>query len=735
MGGGGSFQQIPNPEGYNPFTITNTDYNEQFNQGEYFEVEVKITDDGNIYTSETDIVLINQIETNPESTAVIIEAISEGGQIEFVWENPDVEIDSMTIALFNHGSRLPADRTAVVVPVDTTQHTFLGLENNKKYDFEVYILTPTRMQYYSLSYVGVPGLIVPVNLPNPDPHQNPNPPTIFEIIPEYKKLQVIWGEDDKVPEVFETMTIFAIDPNGVETSISNRSGTSSYIFNLEIGVEYEVYISGLHDGVWYNSESVLATTIPSNFPDSPTNIRGTPGDSQVTLIWDAPEYTGSSSIKQYFVVVKDEDGYVNYDLEPSGDITGTGVTVIGLENGIKHQFIIQAMNEDEYLSEVSYSEWITPVAVPDNDPTITITNIVRGDQTISFDWGISFDIDDVEQLEIYWQEVENPETLKLQIINSNFPTEYVIEDLADNSEYEIKIDMKLDNYDDIITSGWYFAPVDVIVDAPLPPTIPETKKNDGSCSDCIPPTLGLDKQFKRIVDDGFSYNNHKVDVDFWHTIYPLINTTVGEPNTVKILAYEDRGYQNMKWVQFGIGMPFIGSPLNNAEVLITVNLNGDVVESVDVIDKDNLIEFTDVSTDVIKCVLEITAPDCLEVTLQYTFREAPLNHVMVIQPMDKSKNAQSFYFNDGLQVIGKSLNPPDTLLTLGKLFTQTDRINEIWIDEDQIEYEKNSFDTFKRITPYPPLECNDKPLDQIMNGGDRNNCHWRAEKMNWYWNY
>jgi len=70
-------------------------------------------------------------------------------------------------------------------------------------------------------------------------------------------------------------------------------------------------------------------------------------------------------------------------------------------------------------------------------------------------------------------------------------------------------------------------PVDTISypDPDNPIVIQQEKKKSGSgCSgDCVEPTLGLNKNFKRVVDYGFSYNGNKVQVDKWYTEFPLIN--------------------------------------------------------------------------------------------------------------------------------------------------------------------------------------------------------------------
>ncbi|MFV2016117.1 MAG: hypothetical protein ACC656_11850, partial [Candidatus Heimdallarchaeota archaeon] len=286
------------------------------------------------------------------------------------------------------------------------------------------------------------------------------------------------------------------------------------------------------------------------------------------------------------------------------------------------------------------------------------------------------------------------------------------------------------------------------IEEELPPLIP-IKSGGGGCNDCTPPTLGLDKNFFRVVDYGFSYNGNSIQVENWYTPFPLINATVGEMNTVEIIVYENGGIYNIARVQFGLGVTEIGQPLNDLEVVIevwleTFNVTDQIgVEKVIIKDRNNLIEtFTVFAvTDIVKCNADSQNEVCLKVTLQYSYREATINNVMVVNVRDISRNVQNFYFNEGVQVLGESLNEPPTYeLSNKKLkqqtedlyltLTRTDKVNHIWIDKYGIEYLQVSSDRFDRITPIPPVECTDPPLSEI-NVPTRKNCNFRAQLDLW----
>lgn len=267
----------------------------------------------------------------------------------------------------------------------------------------------------------------------------------------------------------------------------------------------------------------------------------------------------------------------------------------------------------------------------------------------------------------------------------------------------------------------------------------ETKKDQSgdNCNDCEAPTLGSNKDFKHIVDYGFSFNDIPIQVIPWHTPYPLINATVGEINKMEIKFTENNGLANMKSLQIGLGLPELGDSLEDAEVLIIIpfltngTLTGITLDEINIIDPDNLIHPIATTVKAVPCQESNPTSICGKLDLYYSYREAPLHHMVVIEVTDKNNNFQRFHFNDGINVLGDSLNPPNTLFTFGKLFTQIDKVNDIWTDENNIQYKKNSFDSMFRITPDEPYVCNDPPLAEIMNGGTRTNCNFRAQLAMW----
>jgi len=273
------------------------------------------------------------------------------------------------------------------------------------------------------------------------------------------------------------------------------------------------------------------------------------------------------------------------------------------------------------------------------------------------------------------------------------------------------------------------------------PTVDEPVKKSGSggCGDCVPPTLGLNDDNKRLVDNGFSYNGNLIQVERWHTPYQLITATVGEINIVEITVYENQGINNMKLVQFGLGATEIGESINDLEVVIevwleTFGLTDEMgIKEIIIIDKNNLIESSTVAAaaNVVKCTTSSQDEVCVKVTLEYSYREPTINNVMLVNVMDKARNSQNFYFNDGVEVIGDSMNPSPTYKIFNQKSNQqtenlwlnlvrTDKVNHIWMDENGIEYLQVSESRFDRITPTTSIigldgfKINKDPLQSVQ---------------------
>jgi len=115
-------------------------------------------------------------------------------------------------------------------------------------------------------------------------------------------------------------------------------------------------------------ESALSNNItPLRFPDPPSAVSATPGDTSVTIRFTPPVVTGGSPITEYTV-------YTSNDIPPTtGTADGSPIVVTGLTNGTPYTFRVTATNN---VGSSFYSDAVTatpnPVITPDA-PVINYT--------------------------------------------------------------------------------------------------------------------------------------------------------------------------------------------------------------------------------------------------------------------------------------------------------------------------------------------------------------------------
>lgn len=265
-------------------------------------------------------------------------------------------------------------------------------------------------------------------------------------------------------------------------------------------------------------------------------------------------------------------------------------------------------------------------------------------------------------------------------------------------------------------------------------------KRGGSSGDTTPSTLGISNGV-RMVENGFSFNGKSVNVDNYHTEFPLISVLVGFPNTVEMKIYENGGLSKINRVQFGLGVKEVGTPLSESEVIVLINLhhNGTSVESIEYEGDETLlvVSKTKVVLSIVKCKTN-SSSECLLVSLTYTYREGPRYDMLVVNTMDDRRNTWNYYFNDGVKVIGSMNSAPTHTIFVRNgnqdpgehvTLTRIDKINDIWKDIHDIEYQNNN-GAFDRITPYKPWTCNDPPIEEL-NVPTRLNCNFRALTTIW----
>lgn len=233
------------------------------------------------------------------------------------------------------------------------------------------------------------------------------------------------------------------------------------------------------------------------------------------------------------------------------------------------------------------------------------------------------------------------------------------------------------------------------------------------------PTFGKEWDGNMIlVENGFSFNEVKYQItDNWHTPFEAVIVKTGETNTVTMKMYAP---YELKWVEFLFGVPEVGKA-NEAQssVYIPISWETNDIDTTNVrIDqKVNLIDEASINPVMskVKCTDKDINSNCITITITPVFNESPKFDVMAIKAVDKKNRDTTTYLNEGVHVIGDSLNAPDEMFVASAdrdhkglvHITQIDRWNNIWTTDDGYIYQMNNAGTFVLISEAPIANSDD----------------------------
>jgi hypothetical protein len=254
-----------------------------------------------------------------------------------------------------------------------------------------------------------------------------------------------------------------------------------------------------------------------------------------------------------------------------------------------------------------------------------------------------------------------------------------------------------------------------------------TTNGGGGCNNCEAPTLGVDKNYKRIVDNGFTYNGNPIDVERYFTPYPLVTVSVGKQNIAEFKIYDDQGLDNISHLELAFGLAN-GESIGKSKAVINLDRTFDGVETVTLDDPENVLDNIKVITSEGYCSDE-SQQKCLIVTVAHTFR-APLDfNILGTNVWDIKRNAWQNYYNHGIEVIGESQNPPKEHdgINAGQIYHLTETSKTTAVDDMgntwSLKYDQWMMD-------YIP---NEKIIDKIaMNGYARENSQFKMYKYGQY---
>jgi len=204
-----------------------------------------------------------------------------------------------------------------------------------------------------------------------------------------------------------------------------------------------------------------------------------------------------------------------------------------------------------------------------------------------------------------------------------------------------------------------------------------TGGGDDCSADCRPPTL-----------ESFMFNNS--------TNWLAQNNqtfTIGDKQVLTFSYSDNRGIDEIDQVEIGFGLPSMYSPMFEAEIIIEINTENEIFESLIIYDENNL--FLENSTTVTVNKINCVSNDCSELkyTLEFVWAEKPFDGYFLIVATDNRGNASYDRLVEELYVLGETLNEQPTLEIYNRststmkdgLFVTIQRIDkysDMWIDDE-----------------------------------------------------
>jgi len=264
---------------------------------------------------------------------------SQNGFVPLSWSTP---VDNGGSAITSYIIRWNATGSAPWNEINvglTTSYNLGGLTNGTRYYFQVAAVNgwcgsggPNSGPYTSSSSTATPGA-TPSQVSNVQTISGPNPGNI----------SVTWSAPYNGGFTIGSYTLqYRVTGTGSWSTISGISSTSYIITGLANGTTYDIQIAALnYIGQGPYSIIVIGTTFSTH--NSPTNLTGTHGNTQVSLSWTAPTNNGGTPITQYSIGYSSSSSSGPFTSVNTGS-TATTYTLTGLTNGTLYYIRVSAIN-------------------------------------------------------------------------------------------------------------------------------------------------------------------------------------------------------------------------------------------------------------------------------------------------------------------------------------------------------------------------------------------------------
>jgi len=159
------------------------------------------------------------------------------------------------------------------------------------------------------------------------------------------------------------------------------TATGAVVTGLTNGIEYIFRITAINPVGSGQAATTRAT--PMTIPSAPVIVSATPGDSRVSLAWNAPASDGGGAIANYLVEYKVNTPTAAWVRFPRSASSATSATVQPLINGTSYLFRVSGINAAGTGPASVASEPATPVTAPS---AATGLVAVGGDKSATLTW-------------------------------------------------------------------------------------------------------------------------------------------------------------------------------------------------------------------------------------------------------------------------------------------------------------------------------------------------------------
>lgn len=174
----------------------------------------------------------------------------------------------------------------------------------------------------------------------------------------------------------------------------------------------------------------------------------------------------------------------------------------------------------------------------------------------------------------------------------------------------------------------------------------------GGCSDCNPPTLGIDASGKRQVSGGLTINGQTFDVDAFKQDLDSQILQIGEPVEIILKIYDNRGYDELKHVELNLGHEekfLSGVMVPHHPVTIEWSKTFDGKTTTTVFDKQKLVKNVSVQV--------IDNSPIIGVKFNFTPMQKFDANTIVTKIWDQKRNDNTNYFHNALDIVSNESVP------------------------------------------------------------------------------